>query len=345
MKTEHLLIYRFSALGDVAMLVPVVGALARQYPALRITVLSRPFAKAFFEQLAPNVNFMAADPKKDYKGLIGLNHLYRRLSAKHFTAVADMHDVLRTKYLRWIFQLNGYRVEHINKHRAGKRKLSRKRNKVLQQQPTSFQNYADVLARLGYPVQLDFQSIFPDKKGDISLLPDSFQNKSAEERWIGVAPFAAHQGKIYPIHLLTEALQLVSKQQPTTRFFFFCGGKKEHETVDHLCQQIPNAINASALLGGMSKELILMSHLDTMLSMDSGNMHLASMVGCRVVSIWGATHPMAGFLGWNQSSDDVIQLPMDCRPCSIYGNKPCFKGNYPCLNNISPTIIANKLME
>ena len=48
MKTEHLLIMRFTALGEVAMLVPVVSSLAQQYPELRITVLSQPFARPLF---------------------------------------------------------------------------------------------------------------------------------------------------------------------------------------------------------------------------------------------------------------------------------------------------------
>ena len=55
MKTEHILVIRFSAMGDVAMVVPVVSALARQYPHVRITVLSRPFARPLFENLASNV--------------------------------------------------------------------------------------------------------------------------------------------------------------------------------------------------------------------------------------------------------------------------------------------------
>src|SRR3712207_5860523 len=120
---EHLLIIRFSALGDVAMAVPVVASLARQYPDLRITVLSRPFARVFFENLAPNVGFMGADVKNEYAGLHGLNKLYRRLLAKNITAVADFHNILRSNYLRLRFNLGGFRVAHIDKHRRGKRLL------------------------------------------------------------------------------------------------------------------------------------------------------------------------------------------------------------------------------
>ena len=103
-------------MGDVAMMLPVVASLARQYPDLRVTVLSKPFARPFFEGL-DNVRFMAADIKNEYQGFNGLNALYRRLLAKNFTDVADFHDVLRTKYLRLRFFLGGFRVAHIDKHR------------------------------------------------------------------------------------------------------------------------------------------------------------------------------------------------------------------------------------
>ena len=75
MKREHILVIRFSALGDVAMTVPIVWALAHQYPDVRITVLSRPNCQQLFEDLAPNVNFMAADVKGEYHGMKGLNAL------------------------------------------------------------------------------------------------------------------------------------------------------------------------------------------------------------------------------------------------------------------------------
>ena len=117
MKTEHILVIRFSAMGDVAMTVPVIYSLAKQYPHVRITMLSRPFARPFFENLAPNVGFMEADLKGEYKGIKGLNALYRRLVAKKFTAIADLHSVLRSNYLRMRFNLGMYKVAHIDKHR------------------------------------------------------------------------------------------------------------------------------------------------------------------------------------------------------------------------------------
>lgn len=345
MKKEHILIIRFSALGDVAMAVPVVHSLARTYPQVRITVLSRPFARPFFEDLAPNVNFMEADMKHEYHGLKGLNALYRRLTAKNFTAIADFHGVLRSRYLRLRFTLDSYRVRHIDKQRNQRRRLTSKNNKVLQPLPTSFERYAAVLAKLGYPVKLDFMSLFPPEGGNLNLLPAIVGPKKNYERWIGIAPFAAHEGKIYPLEKMYEVVRGLAARHPEARFFLFGRGAKEDSTFRLWCDELPQCVYVGEHVETMQQELILMSHLDVMLSMDSANMHLASIAGTKVVSVWGATHPYAGFMGWRQSAENAVQAPVPCRPCSIYGNKPCHRGDFACMNGILPETIISKVEE
>lgn len=343
MNTEHLLIMRFSALGDVAMTVPVVYSLARQYPNLRITMLSKPFARPFFENLAPNVGFMAADIKNEYHGVRGLNALYRRLAAKNFTAVADFHSVLRSDYLRMRFNFNHYRVESIDKHRIGKSKLIAENCKELIQQPTAFQNYADVLEKLGYPVKLEFKSLFSPEGGNLRLLSDKIGDKRPFQQWIGIAPFAAHEGKMYPLPLMKHVIRMLVNNHPSCRIFLFGGGDDEMKLLDEISSESKQIVNASRLMNGLQQELILMSHLDVMVSMDSANMHLASLVNTSVVSIWGSTHPFAGFMGWNQSRDSVVEVDLPCRPCSIYGNKPCLRGDWACMQNISPEVVVEHI--
>ena len=344
MKKEHILVIRFSAMGDVAMVVPVVYSLAQQYPDVRITVLSRTFARPLFEDLAPNVNFMAADLKKEYHGIKGLNALYRRLAAKQFTAVADLHNVLRSEYLRLRFNIGHYRVEHINKHRKGRRRITAKHAKRLEQQPTSFENYVEVFKKLGYPVEINFRSIFPEgEKGNLNMLPKGINVKNSFEQWIGIAPFAAHEGKVYPPRLTHQVIEQLLKKYPKARIFLFGRGKQEDQYFKEWCQIHPECLYVSHQLESLHQELILMSHLDAMVSMDSSNMHLASLTGTPVVSVWGATHPYAGFLGWGQSTDNIVQIDLECRPCSIYGQKPCRRGDYACMNGIAPETIVEKI--
>ena len=343
MKKEHLLVIRFSALGDVAMTVPVIYALAQQYPDVRITVLSRNFARPLFDDLLPNINFMEADLKREYHGITGLNSLYRRLLAKQFTAIADLHSVLRSSYLRMRFNLDHYKVAHIDKHRKDRRRITSSSNKQLIQLPTSFQNYADVFARLGYPVNVQFRSIFSEDGGDMNLLPESLPRPTVGQPCIGIAPFAAHEGKIYPVRLMEQVVEQLLAKHPDTRIYLFGKGQREDETFPKWCAAHPQCVYVSQHLNNLRDELILMSHLQVMVSMDSANMHLASLVATPVVSVWGATHPFTGFMGWNQSPENAIQIPLECRPCSIYGQKPCLRGDYACMRNIAPEQIVNRV--
>ena len=332
---KKLLIIRFSALGDIAMTVPVVYDLAVQYPNLDITMLSREMARPLFERMPNNVHFFGADLKKRHSCLYGLNHLMHDIHFSDFDPVADFHDVLRSQYLRLNCKMSGQRIAKIDKGRKGKKALTRKKVKIFVQQATSFERYAKVLEQLGYPIKPQFTKL------DYSSFCET--QKAPSETWIGIAPFAKHPAKVYPMEKMEEVIKALSERENTT-LFLFGGGEKEKRQIAELCNKYPN-VKAAQSQHGLAGELALMGQLDVMLSMDSANMHLASMVGTRVVSIWGGTHPYAGFLGWNQKPSDCIQLDMPCRPCSVYGNKSCYRGDYACLNGITPGQILEQLLQ
>lgn len=337
----RILVVRFSAIGDVAMTIPVIYSLAEQYPQHEVVVLSRAALQPLFQGLPPNVSFVSADLKGKHRGFAGLNRLYAELKAMRFDFVADLHDVLRSKYLRFRFQLSGIPVASICKGRAGKKALVRRRHKELEMQESSFSRYSDVLAKLGLPVQLNFTSIYGEGKGDFSQI-SSITGSKGDVRWIGIAPFAKHTGKIYPLELQEQVVAHFAAD-PLVKVFLFGGGKEEQSVFDVWLKKYPSVVSMIGKLN-MGTELILMSHLDVMLSMDSANMHLASLVNIPVVSVWGATHPYAGFMGWNQLLTNAVQLTdLSCRPCSVYGQKPCFRGDYACLREMKPEQVIGKL--
>ncbi len=336
----RILVIRFSALGDIAMTIPVVHSLALQYPQHEITVLSRAVLQPLFENLPSNVSFIGADLTGRHKGIIGLNSLYKELKSKHFDYVADLHNVLRSQFLCLRFRLAGASVAAICKGRAGKKKLVRRRNKVLENQKSSFRRYADTLEALGLPVLLNFSSIYNEGKGDFSQI-EPVTGPKEKQKWIGIAPFAKHHGKIYPLELMEQVVAHFAAR-PDVKVFLFGGGKEEQEVFDNWVASYPSIVSMIGKLN-MRTELNLMSHLDVMLSMDSANMHLASLVNVPVISIWGATHPYAGFMGWKQLPVNTVQLDLPCRPCSVFGQKACWRGDYACLRKIEPGRVIEKI--
>ena len=334
-----LLAIRFSALGDVAMTVPVIDSLARRYPQHDFVFVSRPFVAPLFGRMPSNVRFIGVDVKQ-YPGLQGLYRLFKVLKKEAPDAVADLHDVLRTKVLRTFFRLGGVRTASIDKGRKEKKELTRPHKGIPNPLKTSFERYEDVFRRLGLEVETTFRSIFEDEAADVSPLIPLTGTKGAD-RWIGIAPFAAHRGKILPERIMEELIGLLSSMTGY-KVFLFGGGKAEKEKLEAWEKRYPQTVSLAGKLK-MTEELALMSRLDAMVSMDSANMHLASLVGTPVISVWGATHPAAGFMGWGQSEENAVQLDLECRPCSIYGNKPCRRGDYACLESIQAVDILNKI--
>ena len=336
-----LLVIRFSALGDVAMTVPVIDSLARQYPDLQITMLSKGFVAPLFASLPDNVTFKGIDLKQ-YQGLGGLYRLFKQLKAEGFEAVADINDVLRTNILLFFFKLFGIKTAQIDKGKAEKKTLCQANNKQLRPLKTSFQRYADVFKALGYPCELTFRSIYGKGKGDSSLFA-GIADITTKKHWIGIAPFAAHKSKILPIETTSKVIDLLH-ENANNHIFLFGGGKAEIEQLTKLAEGKERVTVVAGKLK-MDGELALMSHLDVMLSMDSANMHLASLTGIPVVSVWGATHPYVGFMSWGQPSSHAIQADLPCRPCSTSGNKPCHRGDYACLQQLQATTIVEKIQN
>ena len=330
---KHILVIRLSAMGDVAMTVPVFRALTNQYPDLRLTVLTKTFFAPFFRNI-PNVSVFDVDIKKKHKGLLGLYRLSSELKKLKIDAIADLHNVLRSKILK--IYLSGIKIVQIDKGRHEKKALTSGR--MFKQLKTTHQRYADVFEKLGFPIDLS-DPTFPNKEGlnqRVLKITGAKTNK-----WIGIAPFAAHESKMYPIDLMEQVIKSLSQ---THQVILFGGGNHEVKILDDLENKHTNVINTAGKLS-LDDELNLISNLDAMLSMDSGNAHMAAMLGIKVVTIWGVTHPYSGFAPFNQPQDYMLLSDRETFPLiptSVYGNK--FPENYrEASRSITPQTVINKI--
>jgi len=323
---------RLSAMGDVAMTVPVLRAFVKQYPEVKITVISRPFFKPFFDGI-PNLDFFAFDEKERHKGFSGLLRLFRDVKKLKIDAFADLHNVLRSKIVSLLFALSGKKRATVDKGREGKKQLTRSENKIFKQLPTMFERHAKVFKELGFPLDLS-NPIFPEKAILSSEILEIIGNQN--QKLIGIAPFAQYDSKVYPQDLMQEVIAKLAENK-SYKILLFGGGKKEIEILDSISRTYENVINMAGKIK-FQQELQLISNLDVMLSMDSGNAHIAAMLGVKVVTLWGATHPYAGFLPFNQTLENALtsdrnQYPQ--LPTSVYGNK-IIEGYEDAMRSISP---------
>jgi len=314
----HILVIRLSAMGDVAMTVPILRTFRAAYPNVKITVLTRKFFDPIFSGIE-NLEVYHADVDGKHKGIFGLSKLSKELRELGITAVADLHNVLRSNILKKFFSLRGIKVMQINKGRAEKKALTRSVNKDFKQLKTTHQRYADVFNALGYPINLENHS-FPEKTPLTSEILKLTENST--KKWLGIAPFAQYESKVYPLELMIKVIEHLD-QEDAYEMFLFGGGKKEKDILNNIDSKYKNVINVAGKLS-FKDELKLIGNLDAMLSMDSGNAHLAAMYGVPTVTLWGVTHPFAGFMPFGQPMERAI-LPNLAKyeqiPTSIYGNK------------------------
>ena len=339
-KSERILISRFSALGDVAMTIPVVYSVCRTYPEKHFMMLTTGFASTLFINPPDNLRVMGVDTNA-YRGIGGLRRLSREISDDFAPdTFIDLHGVLRTYIISLFLLLKGVKVSHIDKGRAGKRALTRARNKRMFPLISSRARYREVFYRQGMICNDHFDSLFDGGKAPVANFAEITPPKAEGDVWVAVAPFAKHSGKIYPVEQMREVVKTIAERY-ATKVFLLGGGGSEQHVLEEWESSIPGTVSLAGKRYGLLKELSLLSHCEVMVSMDSANMHMASLVGLKVVSVWGATHPYCGFMGWRQDEENAVQLNMSCRPCSVFGNKPCRGNDYYCMKGIPPEMIVN----
>ena len=330
-------------MGDVAMTIPVIRALVQQHKNVKITVVSRPFFKPFFDGI-PNVVFFSVDLQKRHKGFFGLLRLFSDLKKLNIDIVADLHNVLRSQIIRTLFLLSGKIVAATDKGRTEKRALTRAKNKVFQPTKPMVERHVETFKKLGFSVDLS-SSVFPEK----AVLSDEIHEKLKISDFsgikIGIAPFAQYESKVYPLDLMQKVIDDLARNQDY-KLFLFGGGKVEIEKLNTLAQNKPNVIVTAGKLS-FPEELKLISNLNVMLSMDSGNAHIAAMLGIKTVTLWGATHPFAGFKPFNQPLENCLvsdRKKYPLLPTSVYGNKKV-DGYEDAMRSISPESVLRSIQS
>ena len=333
------LVIRLSAIGDVAMTVPVIYSAAKANPEDSFTVLTQAFLMPLFMNRPPNVEVIGINTKGAEKGLIGLLKFISALLKFDFDVILDLHNVIRTMIIRGMFRIKGKKVYVVDKARKERKRLTERNHKELKPLRPVIERYADVFRAAGLNYTETFTSLYESKPADLSAMEAVAGTKTG--KWIGIAPFAKHRGKIYPVDDMEQVVARLSENEDYT--IFLLGGRGYEEAVlEQWAFQYPRV---KSVVGrySLDNELALISRLDVLLCMDSANMHFASLVDTKVISVWGATHPYAGFYGYHQDPKNAVQLDLPCRPCSVFGQKLCFRGDWACMTQITPEMIVDKI--
>lgn len=330
------LAFRFSAMGDVALTVPVIRSVLEQNPDVHITLVSNKAFEPFFYDL-PRFEFYGVD-LDNYKGIIGLYKLFKELNKyQKWDCVTDLHSVMRTWVLSKFFKWSGIPIFTVDKGREEKKALTQKEKKQFHQLPHTTERYLKAFNKAGISCKLECKNAIHQSSTKIFEF-------DTEKIWIGIAPFSKHRQKEWPLEKVKSLLKILNENNQF-EVLLFGGGDKEKQLLEELSATFKNVHSVVGKFT-LEEEISLIKKLTLLISMDSFNMHLASLLNVKVVSIWGATHSFAGFGPVNGNEDYKVEIPVEelsCRPCSVFGSKPCHRGDFACMQRISVEMVEEKV--
>ena len=318
------------------MCVPVISVLRKNYPKLKITVLTTKFFSQLFNQV-PDINFIFFEKK--YKSLLGLWAFKNGLKKIKADYIIDLHNVLRTKILDiFINSTPMYSVPFLKLDKARKEKKKIIKGGQLKRLKTMHQRYADVFQKIN--INLDLHKFSQYKKINISKKNYNFLNS---KKLVGIAPFAKHSCKEYSLENIIKVIDLLRSK---VSVILFGAAGKEQKRLKDIAKNRENTFSIAGELT-LKEEMDVISNLDLMISMDSANGHIAALFGINVVSIWGATHPFLGYAPFGQPEKNSIVVDKKRYPkipVSIYGSN-CPKQYINAINSIKPEKILDKINE
>lgn len=338
-KIESVLVIRTSAMGDVAMTVPVIEQFKMQNPGIKIVVLTSPAFVPFFRYL-DNVIIEVCELHGRHEGIKGIYCLYRELTSKYkFDCILDLQVKLYSILLKLFFKIGGVPVYILNKGKSEKIQVTRRKNKVKVQLQKMVFRYASVFKEAGF--DFDFKEIpYPRRR---EAIPERFSFLEGEHL-IGFSPLASFEGKQLPLPIVRSTVEQLIQRFPLYKIVIFGGGRYEKMVGDSLESFYSGSVYSTIGKMNIPLEMDLMSNLDLMISMDSSAQHICALLGVNVLSIWGATHPYTGFLGYGHTMENnAITLNLDCSPCSVYGDRACYRGNRPCMTELTAETIVNRV--
>jgi len=313
----RILIVRFSSLGDVVLITPLLRAIRHRWPQSEITLVTK-LAFAPVVTGNPHVSrLITLAPGETLGSLVG------RLRRFVFDYRLDLHGSLRSHAVR---RALGGRWRGYGKRRLARRLMIWTSRRAVVPPRAVAERYFEAAREL---------DVSPDG-GPAEVFPAPADTARAAEivrgDYVVVAPGACHATKRWPPaqwRALTAALAARGRQMVAL------GDSAERELVNG-----PGVVEAYGT--GLGTAAALLRGARAAVCHDSGLMHLATAVGTPVVALFGPTVPEFGFAPY-RARHVVVERPLGCRPCSPFGGPRCPKGHHRCLRDIDPADVMTAL--
>lgn len=332
-ENARFLIIRFSSFGDVTQSLSIPSAIKAAYPNAEVHWITRKDMAPLLKH-HPHIDKIWEYDRKS--GLTGLWGLLKAMAQVNFTHIYDAHNNLRSRFVYWRLGLFRSCKFIRRSQKRWKRFLLFRLHKNTYEMPFSGQR--DLLEPLTKwnikkalpPTPQLFVNSEDLQKAD-SLLGD-WQNKA----YVALAPSAAYFLKRWPVDHFKQLIQKMPD------LYFVLLGGPEDRFIEELHQVAPERTLNTAGKASLTVSAALVKKAQALISNDTGLLHVGEQFGKPTIALMGP----APFGFPSRSSTTILQLDLECRPCSKHGQGPCVNKVYhKCLRDITPDQVATELRK
>ncbi len=319
---QKILVIRFSSIGDIVLTTPILRCIKQQKPEIELHFVTK---KVFGSILQSN-------PYVDKLHIFekDVNEITKTLNRENYDLIIDLHHNLRS--LRLITSL-GKRSHSFNK--INFRKFMAVNFKTLGLLPHVHivDRYFETVKGLGVVNDNKGLDHFIAKEDEFDI-NKKFPQLSATN-FIALVIGGSYYTKKIPITKLVEICNSTTKQ------FIVLGSKEDDIIAKQLQMQCTNVMNACGELS-LNQSAYVVKSSESVITSDTGLMHIASAYHKKVISFWGNTIPEFGMYPYHAGEGSKIMevKGLACRPCSKLGYKGCPKLHFKCMNDIDISEIS-----
>ncbi len=322
---KKILIIRFSSIGDIVLTTPVIRCLKKQLSDAEIHFITKSQYK----------NVLSSNPYIDRLITFdkSLNEVIPLLKKEKYNYIIDLHKNIRSLLLR--FFLIRVPCNSFNKLTLKKWVLVTFHINILPDKHI-VDRYFDTVKFLH--IKNDGQGLdFFYSDDDVFKLTDL--PVSHQQKFVAIMIGSKHTTKQMPVDKLISICQKISNP------IVLIGGKEDREKGEVI--QKTNREKMVNLCGiyTIGQTASIIKHAESIITPDTGIMHIAAALNKKIFSIWGNTVPAFGMYpyfpeGINTHSEIIEVKGLNCRPCSRLGFKDCPKKHFKCMNLLDENQIA-----
>ena len=322
-QVKKVLVVRFSSIGDIVLTTPVIRCLKQQVEGVELHFATKQAFKTIVEH-NPYIDKLHLLQKE-------LKPLLADLKAENFDLIIDLHNNLRTRIIKLSLGVKSYSFNKLNfnKFLLTNFKINKMPNIHI------VDRYLDTAKSLGVENDGKGLDYFIPQKDVVDLT-----DHKIAENYIGFVLGAKFATKRMPKEKILEVCKLIDSP------IVFLGGKEDTEVGEFLVTELgrKNLFNACGKFN-LNQSASLVKQAKTIISHDTGLMHIAAAFNKKIISVWGNTVPELGMYQYVSAENKIIVEieDLNCRPCSKIGYAKCPKKHFDCMNNISANEIAKHL--